>query len=52
MEDEGTVLSIRPQHPLEVDRLESDTKKLTALYEEGYQCAKRAIEDYLKKYPH
>ena len=46
LEDEHKILVIRPQHPLEVDRLTSDTKKLTALYEEGYQCAKLAFEQW------
>ncbi len=43
LEDEGRILAIRPLRPLEVDRLEGDTKKLTALYEEGYECARRAF---------
>ncbi len=44
LEAEGRILAIRPEHPLEVGRLESDTKRLTALYEEGYACARRAFE--------
>jgi len=44
MEDEGSILAIRPIRPLEVDRLESDVDKLTALYEEGYACAKAAMK--------
>ena len=44
LEDEGRVMVIRPQRPLEVTRLCSDVNKLTALYEEGYDCAKRAFE--------
>ncbi len=44
LEAEGRILAIRPERPLEVGRLESDAKKLTALYEEGYACAKRAFE--------
>ena len=36
MEDEGRVICIRPERPLEVDRIEKDTNKLEALYEEGY----------------
>lgn len=43
LEDEGRVIAIRPEHPLEVGRLERDIKKLTALYDEGYACAERAL---------
>lgn len=39
LEDEGEITVIRPQMPIVVDRIERDIKKLTALYEEGYQCA-------------
>ena len=41
LEDAGKVKVIRPEKPLEVGRMETNAKKLTALYEEGYQCAKR-----------
>lgn len=47
LEDEGRILVIRPERPLEVGRLESDTKKLTDLYKEGYECAKRAMQSKL-----
>ena len=36
MEDSGEVLCIRPQCPMEVDRIEKDATKLERLYEEGY----------------
>ena len=36
MEDSGEVLCIRPQRPMEVDRIEKDATKLERLYEEGY----------------
>lgn len=39
LEDEGKVKVIRPERPLEVGRMETDVKKLTALYNEGYECA-------------
>ena len=39
MEAEGKLLVIRPQKPLEVDRIERDTRKLLDLYNEGYECA-------------
>ena len=38
-EEKGELLVLRPQRPLEVDRVEKDTKKLTALYREGYSIA-------------
>lgn len=39
LEAAGEVLVIRPQKPLEVDRIEKDIDKLLALYNEGYQLA-------------
>ncbi len=39
MEDAGEITVIRPQKPVVVDRIERDIKKLTDLYEEGYECA-------------
>ena len=45
MEDAGQILTIRPIRPMEVDRLENDFDKLTALYEEGYMCAKKVFEN-------
>lgn len=38
-EDEGRLTVIRPVHPIEVDRMEKDTDKLRALYQEGYELA-------------
>ncbi|MFV0330972.1 MAG: patatin family protein [Dysgonomonas sp.] len=40
LEEEGSVFVIRPQKPVLVDRIEKDINKLTALYEEGYECGK------------
>jgi predicted patatin/cPLA2 family phospholipase len=37
LEDSGQIVVIRPQHPLEVDRIEKDVSKLQTLYEEGLQ---------------
>lgn len=39
LEDEGRITVIRPLKPVVVDRIEKDIKKLTALYDEGYECA-------------
>ena len=36
LEDEGSLTVIRPQKPIVVDRMERDTSKLLALYDEGY----------------
>lgn len=41
MEDWGEVVCIRPERPLEVDRICRDTKKLEALYEEGFQLGEQ-----------
>lgn len=43
LEDEGKVLVVRPLEKLEVDRLEDNIGKLTALYEEGYACAETVL---------
>lgn len=39
LEEEGSLTVIRPVHPIEVDRMEKDTDKLRALYQEGYELA-------------
>lgn len=39
LEDEGRAVVLRPERPVEVDRMERDTKKILALYEEGYNLA-------------
>ena len=39
MEEEDRAVVIRPERPIEVDRMERDVNKLLALYEEGYSCA-------------
>ena len=44
MEEEGQTLVIRPEKPVEVDRMEKNTSKLMALYEEGYACAERFLK--------
>ena len=45
LEDRGRIVVIRPEKPMEVDRIETDIKKLTDLYEEGYACAKKMFEE-------
>lgn len=39
LEASGEAVVIRPEKPIEVGRMEKDTAKLTALYEEGYHQA-------------
>lgn len=40
LEAEGKIIVIRPIRPVEVGRMEKDTDKLRALYQEGYDVAK------------
>ena len=39
LEERGELIVIRPERPIEVDRIERNSKKLIALYEEGYNLA-------------
>ena len=43
LEEDGRITVIRPSSPIEVSRMEKDTSKLTALYQEGYEIAERMI---------
>ena len=43
LEDEGRIVVIRPVRPVEVSRMEKDTKKLVSLYQEGYREAERML---------
>jgi predicted patatin/cPLA2 family phospholipase len=43
MEERGEIIVIRPQRPIEVDRMERDSKKLIALYEEGYELGLKEL---------
>ena len=43
LEDEGRIRVIRPVNPVEVGRMEKDTDKLRALYQEGYAEAERML---------
>ena len=47
MEDEGSIIVIRPEQPVVVNRIEKDVKKLSALYEEGYACAEKVMSPYI-----
>lgn len=48
LESEGKILAIRPEHNLDIGRLESNVKKLTALYEEGYMQAEKVMGKLLE----
>ena len=47
LEDEGRIRVIRPEKPVEVGRMEKDTTKLAALYQEGYDLAQEFLCKYL-----
>jgi len=46
LEKEGKILVIRPERPIEVDRIERNTSKLQRLYEEGFEVGKRFCEEH------
>ena len=41
MEEEGRITVIRPIRPIQVSRMEKDTRKLSDLYNEGYEIAEK-----------
>lgn len=41
LEERGEVVVIRPERPIEVGRMERDTRRLLALYDEGYEIASK-----------
>ena len=43
LESEGKITVIRPLNPVVVGRMEKDTAKLAALYDEGYETAKNLL---------
>ncbi len=46
LEDEGRIVCIRPQHPMDVERMTKDANKLEALYEEGFRLGCEFCEKY------
>lgn len=48
MEDEGSIVCLRPQREMEVGRIEKDTAKLERLYEEGFMLGERFCSKYWK----
>ena len=49
LENKGLITVIRPLSPVQVSRMEKDTSKLTALYNEGYAVAEKIISNYPQK---
>ena len=47
MEDEGKIICIRPEKPIEVGRMEKDVEKLERLYEEGFALGERFCQRWL-----
>ena len=45
LEAEGKITVIRPLKPVEVGRMEKDTAKLRALYQEGYDLAEQLLTE-------
>lgn len=43
MEEAGKITVLRPQKPVQVDRIEKNTAKLTELYKEGYEIAHNLV---------
>ena len=41
LEAKGEIVVIRPEKPIQVDRIERNIKKLQDLYDEGYEIAKK-----------
>ena len=44
LEDEGRIVVVRPEKPIEVDRIERNPERLQRLYDEGYSLAQRKIK--------
>ena len=43
LEREGRITVIRPDHPVDVARIETDMAKMNALYEHGFEVAQRVL---------
>ena len=48
MEDEGTIISIRPQKKVVVNCIDKNIQNLKNLYQEGYECATRVLTPLLR----
>ena len=49
LEEQGKIFVIRPEHPLNIGRMEKDVKNVKRVYETGYADAIKQIEE-LKKW--
>jgi predicted patatin/cPLA2 family phospholipase len=49
MEDWGEVICIRPERPMEVDRICRDVEKLERLYEEGFALGEKFCREMMKE---
>jgi predicted patatin/cPLA2 family phospholipase len=49
MEAWGEVICIRPERPMEVDRICQDVRKLETLYEEGFRLGERFCEENIDR---
>ena len=47
MEDEGSIISIRPQKKVVVNCIDKNIKNLKDLYQEGYDCAEKVLTPLL-----
>ena len=43
LEDEGRITVIRPDHPVDVARIETDMNKMNALYQHGFEMAEKIL---------
>lgn len=43
LEREGRITVIRPDHPVEVARIETDMDKMNALYRHGFEMAEKML---------
>lgn len=46
LEREGRITVIRPDHPVEVARIETDLNKMNTLYQHGFEVAERVLRTY------
>ncbi|MDD3388662.1 MAG: patatin family protein, partial [Prevotella sp.] len=43
------IICIRPQSPMEVERIERNVNKLERLYEEGFEMGEKFYDETIKK---
>ena len=46
LEREGRITVIRPDHPVDVARIETDMDKMNALYQHGFEVTERVLKTY------